>query len=197
MDDQELEIAESIWQNKNSHSIWSPSWSAVSKMDETIINNINECVGEDDILWHLGDFSFGRRKNFMETAKKYRDRIKCRNVHLIRGNHDNPGIGVLFRSMYESHEVKVKSKHIVLSHYSYAFWNKSHYGSWSLYGHAHGTAECWLDEHMPGRLSVDVGVDNVFKLKGDYRPISFEELEDIFSKKKGFHADGNKSVCKN
>lgn len=195
MDEAELATAESMWQSKNNHAKWSPSWSSISKMDSEILKNINERVGENDILWHLGDFSFGRRKEFMETAKKYRDRINCKNVFLIRGNHDNPGIGCLFGRMHETHEIKVQSKSIVLSHYAHAFWNRSHYGSWNLYGHAHATAEDWLDEHMPGRLSMDVGVDNVFRIKGEYRPISFEEIEEIFSKRNGFQTDGRNKLC--
>lgn len=192
MDAEELEEADSIWSNKNQYSTWSPSWSAIARMDEQLISKINDCVRENDILWHLGDFSFGKRKDFLETANKYRSRIKCRNVFLIRGNHDNPNIGGLFGGIYDTHEIKIQSKHIVMSHYAHAFWNKSHYGSWNLYGHAHGSAEGWLDEHMPGRLSIDVGVDNIFRIKGEYRPISFEELSDIFSKTKGFHTDGQK-----
>ena len=30
----------------------------IEKMNSTIVNNINECVGQDDILIHLGDWSF-------------------------------------------------------------------------------------------------------------------------------------------
>lgn len=189
LDASELEQAESLW-GSSQHVKWSPSWSSVSKMDDHLISSINDRVAENDILWHLGDFSFGRKKEYMQTAKKYLDRIRCRNVNLVRGNHDNPGIGSLFKSCHEVCEIRVLSKNIFLSHYGHAFWNRSHYGTWHLYGHAHGSAEKWLDENMPERFSVDVGVDNVFRLTGEYRPISFEELSDLFCKRKGFKADG-------
>jgi len=34
-------------------------FSTIEKMNASIVNNINEVVGQDDILIHLGDWSFG------------------------------------------------------------------------------------------------------------------------------------------
>lgn len=188
----ELEVLENIWKNKNFQNNWVPSWSSISKMDEVLIKNINDCVKRDDILWHLGDFCWGKKKNFEDTARKYREKINCKNIFLIMGNHDRPEIKKIFNDCYDIYDLKINSKHIVLNHYSMSFWNKSHSRSWMLYGHAHGTAESWLDENMPGRLSMDVGIDNVFKITGEYRPISFEEISAIFSSRRGFNIDGNK-----
>lgn len=44
------------------------------------------------------------------------------------------------------------SRYITLCHYSMRSWNKSHYASWCLFGHHHGSLE-------PYGLSFDVGVD--------------------------------------
>lgn len=170
----------------------SVSWSSVSKMDDYLIKKINENVKREDILWHLGDFCCAKKNQIKDIAKKYRDRINCKNIFLILGNHDHVGIKNVFNDCYQYYDLKLESFHIVLSHYAHAFWNKSHNGSWMLYGHAHGTAEKWLDENMPGRLSIDVGVDNIFKITGEYRPISISELSNIFSNRKGFQIDGNK-----
>lgn len=175
-----------------SSSNWAPSASAVARMDDHLIDKINQNVGRDDILWHLGDFCWGRGVDLLSCARRYRERIDCRNVHLVLGNHDSNEISHLFRGCHDSYEIKVDSRHIVLSHYAQCFWNRSHHGSWMLYGHAHGTAEAWMDEHMPGRFSMDVGVDNVARLTGEYRPISYEEVSVIFSSRKGFHVDGQK-----
>jgi calcineurin-like phosphoesterase family protein len=32
---------------------------SLNHMNDTLVNNINEMVGEDDVLIHLGDWSFG------------------------------------------------------------------------------------------------------------------------------------------
>lgn len=57
----------------------------VSDMNDGIVNGINKNVREDDILFHLGDFAlYNKKKNF-----EFRKQIKCKNVHLIKGNHDD------------------------------------------------------------------------------------------------------------
>lgn len=63
-----------------------------------------------------------------------------------------------------------------------------------LYGHAHGAAEDWLDSQMPGRLSMDVGVDNAFKIFGEYRPISSDEIGELFSSRNGFQVDRTRKI---
>jgi calcineurin-like phosphoesterase family protein len=158
-------------------------------MDDHLIDRINEYVDKDDILWHLGDFCFWKKSVARHIAKGYRERINCRNLYLVLGNHDLPEIRSVFDASYDYKEIKVHSRDIVLSHYAHCFWNRSHHGSWMLYGHAHGNAENWLDSNMPGRLSMDVGVDNAFRLLGEYRPFSFREISSIMEKRPGFQTD--------
>lgn len=55
---------------------------SINYMDTTIINNINAVVGRDDVLWHVGDFTFAD----YQAARKYRERIICQNIYLIWGN---------------------------------------------------------------------------------------------------------------
>jgi calcineurin-like phosphoesterase family protein len=57
----------------------------IEQMNESIISGINSVVGEDDVLIHLGDWSFGG----FENIQKFRDRIVCKEIHLILGNHDH------------------------------------------------------------------------------------------------------------
>ena len=60
-------------------------FSTVKEMNDAIVDAINSTVGEDDTLYHLGDWSFGGINSIWE----FRKRIKCRNIHLILGNHDH------------------------------------------------------------------------------------------------------------
>ena len=55
------------------------------EMSQNIIESINKYVKEDDILIHLGDWSFGG----IENIWKYRKQIVCKNIYLTLGNHDN------------------------------------------------------------------------------------------------------------
>ena len=57
---------------------------SLSHMNQTIVNNINSMVGEDDILIHFGDWSFGG----IESIWDFRKQIICKNIYLLFGNHD-------------------------------------------------------------------------------------------------------------
>jgi calcineurin-like phosphoesterase family protein len=158
---------------------------SVDRMDEYLLEGINSLVGESDTLYHLGDFCFGDKSQYYNVARAYRNRIKCRNVHIVWGNHDSFSIGDLFQSNHLMTTVREQGETIVCLHYAMAIWNKSHHGTWQLYGHSHSNAEAWMNKTMPGRRSLDVGVDNAVKLVGSYRPFSFEELKKMMDKQSG------------
>lgn len=52
-------------------------------MNETIISNWNNTIGQDDIVFHLGDFCLGGSAEWTKML----DRLNGR-IHLIMGNHD-------------------------------------------------------------------------------------------------------------
>lgn len=170
---------------------WTSSIDSIEKMNEHLLSKINNFVMKDDELWHLGDFCYSQKDLLEKNIKKYLDKINCKNIYLIFGNHDNKIIGKFFKESFEIKEITYKNKKITLNHYAHAIWNESHKGSWMLYGHSHSTAEQWLDRIIPERFSMDVGVDNIYKLFGEYRPISFEEINKIFSFKKGLSIDNS------
>lgn len=162
------------------------SWGAIKLMDDTIINNINATVGENDTLWILGDFAYGLGRNrIFEQCRAYRERIKCKNVHLVWGNHDRREISSLFSSCHDVYSLSVYGlKHrIVMFHYAMAIWDKSHSGSIHLYGHSHGGAEEGLNKMMPNRRSIDVGIDHAGKMFGEFRPFSLDEILQIMEPK--------------
>ena len=57
----------------------------ISEMNDKIVENINSVVERDDILYHLGDWSFGGPINIC----KFRERINCENLYIVPGNHDH------------------------------------------------------------------------------------------------------------
>lgn len=60
----------------------------INHMNEEIIRRWNEKVGHEDLVYHLGDFSFKGQEN----AKKFESRLNGSIVHLM-GNHDrNNGV---------------------------------------------------------------------------------------------------------
>lgn len=56
-------------------------FSSVEEMNETIIDRWNSVVRDTDIVWHLGDFCFG--KNNIRIAERLKGKKR-----LILGNHD-------------------------------------------------------------------------------------------------------------
>lgn len=140
----------------------------LEKMNERIIAGINSAVGQDDILIHLGDWSFGG----FENIEIFRNRINCKNIHLILGNHDHHiekdknGIKSLFASVNEYLRLEVKmspsSKMIparrytfILMHYPIASWHNMSDGVIHLHGHVHLPP----NKKLSAGKAMDVGVD--------------------------------------
>ena len=129
----------------------------IEQMNESIVNNINSVVGQDDVLIHLGDWSFGG----FENVKIFRDRIVCQEIHLILGNHDhhienNRGdCQELFASVNHYTKLMYKFGTFVLMHYPMASWDGLNKGHTHLHGHV----------HLPTNLrfgkgkKMDVGID--------------------------------------
>ena len=111
----------------------------IEQMNEAIVDGINSVVGQDDILIHLGDFSFGG----FENIQKFRDRIICKEIHLILGNHDthienNKGdVQELFTSVNHYTRLLYKNKTFVLCHFPISSWDSLNKGHIHLHGHVH------------------------------------------------------------
>lgn len=163
-------------------------FSTIPEMDDRIVNGINEVVGRDDLLLHLGDFTGRLPGSRTRHARAIRERLSCERIILVRGNHDparNPEFDALFESVHDLLSFRCNEapclngdERIVLGHYPLRVWQGRHDGACHLYGHVHGT--------IPelGR-STDVGVDNwnlrpvalrsvIELLRG--RPIEFERI---------------------
>lgn len=155
-------------------------FNTIEEHNTCLVNVINSKVREDDILYHLGDWSFGGFENISE----FRKQLNCKTIHLILGNHDHHiennrnRIQNLFESVQHYKEIIVHNQLIILSHYSMRVWNKLHKNSWMLYGHSHGT--------LPdiGGKTMDVGCDT-----NNLLPYSFEEIKQIMNKRINLEVD--------
>ena len=133
-------------------------FNTIEEMNETIIKNINDNVDQDDTLIHLGDWSFGG----FENIQKLRDRIICKNIHLILGNHDHhiknnrEGVKTLFKSVSQYNEVEYMGETIVVMHYPITSWDGLRKGRIHLHGHCHLPNDMKISKN--GRR-MDVGID--------------------------------------
>jgi calcineurin-like phosphoesterase family protein len=134
---------------------------SIGEMNDAIVNNINSVVGQDDVLIHLGDWSFGG----FENIKIFRDRIVCKEIHLILGNHDEhieknrENIQDLFSSVNHYTKLMYNSETLVLMHYPIDSWDGLNKGHIHLHGHCHLPQQKVFGK---GRR-MDVGIDgNLF-----------------------------------
>lgn len=159
--------------------------------DRMIADNINAVVGAKDELYILGDFAWARHEYS-------RQRIQCRQVFALLGNHDTRGkLEKIFGSCPDTmtrRDFGGTKLPVFMSHYPHAFWPSSHHGAFHLYGHMHNQEEVFLDRALVGswathveRRSMDVGVDSAKALLGEYRPFSEDEIMRILGNREGHH----------
>ena len=153
---------------------------SVSEMDQELIRRWNEIVPDDGIVFHLGDFGFGKYPRGHELL-----RILNGEKHLILGNHDQ---GVLcrghvaqFKSVSPQMYIKVGDQPILLNHCQMLCYPKETEHTWQLFGHVHsgplstqGNDLSRMQYLWPNQY--DVGVDN-----NDFRPVSFVKLNEILN----------------
>jgi calcineurin-like phosphoesterase family protein len=174
----------------------------LEQMNQALVDRINENVKENDVLYHLGDWSFGGLQNILE----FRLQLNCKNIHLIFGNHDHHieknslfheshsgplKCRDLFSTVQHYKEISIDKQRIILSHYAMRVWNKSHHGSWMLYGHSHGTLPAYQSDIRDDRdynfldfKTMDVGVDT-----NNLKPYNFEELRVIMDQRPSLCVD--------
>ena len=130
-------------------------------MNETMINNHNEIVGDNDTTIHCGDFSFGGKEL---TYKKIVSWLNGKHVFL-KGDHDK-WLGKSGSYMWLKY---INDQPIICSHYMMRTWWLSHYNSWNLFGHSHGG----MNSETIGK-QLDVGVDS-----HNFCPVSFDDIKRI------------------
>ena len=147
----------------------------IEEMNETLINNWNSVVKEDDTVFLLGDMGFcgyNKLEPLMSrlNGKKY----------LIQGNHDSDKIvfrlyeANIIEGYYKMHEVTIigdeecPDQQLTLCHFPMIDWPSKERGAWMVHGHQHQlpeTPSCSV-------MHWDVGVD-----KNHLKPVSFEQLK--------------------
>jgi len=161
--------------DKNEIRVINLSEETIQKHDNTIIDNINAVIQENDVLYHLGDFGFGKESDLAT----YRSRINCQNIFLIIGNHDKYVPKSCFSWVKNLYSLYIKNITIVLCHYPLLSWDKSHHGSYHLHGHCHGGLNNFIMEHnLQNQRRLDVGVDS-----HEFKPWSFAEIEKYMKNK--------------
>lgn len=172
----------------------------ITRMENYLIDAINDRVSTADELWILGDFVM---RGNPTKVRPFRERIFCPNVHLVRGNHDKryrqtEESADIFQSVSDYKEIGRPSKdgfRAVLFHYPVMDWDRMYHGSYMLHGHIHSMpAKNGAPARAPftsahehgyagynewnranGFRRYDVGVD-----ANGYAPVCWDEIERFF-----------------
>lgn len=124
------------------------------EMNDAMIKIWNSQVGEDDHVFHLGDFAIVYGKKIPGMTMEILSQLNGR-ITLLMGNHDHRDTRKVFEEMshkvLDYKELKHDDNKIVMSHYPFGSWNKAHHGSVMLHGHSHGSYR------SPGGRILDVG----------------------------------------
>jgi calcineurin-like phosphoesterase family protein len=142
---------------------------SIEDHDYYLIKRWNETVGENDLVYILGDVAFKNHNVYLKS-------LNGKKI-LVTGSHDKMSQinNKYFEEIHKGMLVRSFNKvSYVLTHCPMLTWEKSHYGSINLHGHSHGRIEevDWISR-------MDIGVD----VADDYAPFSLEFITYKMSKK--------------
>lgn len=133
----------------------------VARMNDELVRRWNETVGKNDVVYHLGDFSFGNREKAESVFRRLNGRVR-----LVLGNHDR----LKFREYYEIGFDRVYDRNViirdfvVLSH-APVQWVKA--PMFNCFGHVHSCAAYPTVTECSCCVCVE---------RWGYRPVSFTEI---------------------
>lgn len=165
-------------------------WKTVEEMNSALIKNWNDTVSDEDIIYIIGDFSFGgagKITSILERLKGYKI--------LIPGNHDHNKNNRLIRFginevQFNPAPIEIFGHTINLSHFPYLGYEIDDRiferqleddGNFLLMGHVH---EAWKENQRQINVGVDVR---------EYKPVSLPEIVKIIQgivwKEEGTYVD--------
>lgn len=145
----------------------------VIEMNNTIINNWNSIIKEDDIVYHLGDFALADDEELKELCSYLNG-----TIILIRGNHDGKSV-----KYYEDIGFKVlKNAPIILDEYKLVLSHipipdaKIPDGYINIHGHIHNKKlnENYYSNNYSTDKHINVSVDVT-----NFKPISLNEINKL------------------
>ena len=167
-------------------------FATIEEHDATVISLHNEVVGPNDVVYNLGDVCFGGPAQAARYFTQMNGKIKVLGYpwhhdkkwlpkgrptdwqYVSKGGHIVeilPPMVVL--------ELKEFSKGgyplaLTLCHFPLLIWPRKHYGAIHAFGHSHGKT-------LGQTGSMDVGIDNAYRLFGKYVPFRLEKVVELLT----------------
>jgi calcineurin-like phosphoesterase family protein len=152
----------------------------VYNMNQIMTDNWNSVVGENDIIFHLGDFCLLGSAQWVHFLSRLNGK-----KYLAAGNHDKSIVSKYFEDVKQMFNIRIagdreieSEQYITLCHYPMLSWYQSHRGSWQLYGHVHGGfSNKRMDKTGLTPNQLDVGVD-----AHNFYPVSYQQVKTIITR---------------
>lgn len=144
---------------------------SVDHMNQVMVDNWNSVVSNNDLVYHLGDFSYKTSTNaiihIMESLNG--------KIILLKGNHDGQTLKAnskihRFESVHDRVEFEYNNQYFVLDHYPIWSWNHKFHGAIHLHGHIHGE-----------KSDISGNILNISCEMTGYRPLSIIEVMNRFN----------------
>jgi calcineurin-like phosphoesterase family protein len=136
----------------------------IEAMHESLIENWNSIITNQDDIYILGDFVFkGKGQEANEILKTHKGK-----KYLIKGNHDkylnDPDFKPeAFQWIKDYHVLSFEKRKFILFHYPILEWDGFFHDAIHLYGHVHNSREKNLEyqeRFKPlGKKAINVGID--------------------------------------
>lgn len=146
----------------------------VEKMNDDMISNWNSVVGENDLVWHLGDFAFGKDK--LEKTKQLIEKLNGK-INIVLGNHDLHGnenikhyYDIGFNKVYD--RKVIIDDYVILSHIPLMFLNENT-PFFNIAGHVHDSTVYQTFTKSQAIVCVE---------RHNYTPISYETIKENYEK---------------
>lgn len=194
---------ESHWDDKTGCR----DFDSAEEMTQAVITGLNKYIKSNDIAYCLGDWAFDGKQNIWNFRKQLNCKnihlmtgnhddhiIKNSQLEIPKNEFDLfcsitgyypdysrqfNGVAYvnaqeLFSSVNQAQMIKFgKKQRAYVHHWPLRSWWDMKHGVWHVYGHEHGNIE-----HLPWSKSLDGGVDNAFRLYGEYRPFDYDMIEE-------------------
>lgn len=162
-------ISDTHFGHKNVIEYCNRPFKTIKDMNDKIIENWNNVVSPNDLVYHLGDFGFGNRTEVNEFRKRLNG-----DIILIKGNHDRRGnesfLNAGFKEVY-SGETNIVYKNIPL-------WltHRPHNETTllNIHGHVHND----INHNIDNPHCFNVSVENI-----GYTPIPLDAVLEEFKKR--------------
>lgn len=151
-------------------------FNCVDEMNNSLVQNWNKIITNNDVVYHLGDFALGMKEQANDIIKKLKG-----TIYLIRGNHDNWSLKTYEKFGFyvlKNAPIRLDEYKLILSHVPIPDCQIPN-GFTNIHGHIHNKNlyECG-EGYEPSSYSLDKHI-NISCDVTNFKPVSIEKILEI------------------